>query len=225
MRIFPHHASGNFRIARAAKNRNNPQAMSKTYQDPDDPQRNALRQQIAEAGMTATELSKAIGRGKDYVRDYLAARKEDFSRSEWDSIRALLRSKTSAAAPEGQVAVVGYVGAGAAMQLYSEGQGPFDFVDAPDGSTDDTVAVEIRGESLGALFDQWLVYYDDVRDPPGASLVGHLCVVGLLDGRVLVKKLQRGQLPGHFNLLSNTEAPIYDVEVAWAAKVKNMTPR
>ena len=127
--------------------------------------------------------------------------------------------------PASQVPVIGYVGAGAKTNLFNEGQGPFDFVDAPDGSTESTVAVEIRGESLGALFDQWLVFYDDVKDPPVFSLVGHLCVVGLPDGRVLVKKLQRGQLPGRFNLISNTEAPIYDVEVTWAARVKAMTPR
>jgi transcriptional regulator with XRE-family HTH domain len=126
---------------------------------------------------------------------------------------------------QAQVPLVGYVGAGAAMTLFSEGQGPFDFVEAPDGATSATVAVEIRGQSLGELFDQWLVYYDDVHDSPGVSLTGRLCVVGLADGRVLVKKLQRGQLAGRFNLLSNTEPPIYDAEVVWAAKVKQLTPR
>ena len=123
------------------------------------------------------------------------------------------------------VPLVGYVGAGALAHIFADAQGPFDEVDAPEGSTDSTVAVEIRGESLGALFDQWLVYYDDVRDPPGRDLMGKLCVVGLADGRILIKKLTRGQLPGHFTLLSNVEPPIYDVLVDWAARVKNMTPR
>lgn len=52
------------------------------------------------------------------------------------------------------VPVVGYVGAGAAAILFGEGQGPFDEVAAPEGSTEHTVAAEIRGESLGPLFDQ-----------------------------------------------------------------------
>lgn len=124
-----------------------------------------------------------------------------------------------------RVPIVGYVGAGAETLLFSEGQGPFGYVEAPDGSTEKTVAVEIRGTSLGELFDQWLVFYDDVHDPPTPSLIGQLCIVGLPDGRVLVKKLQRGQLEGRFNLLSNTEPPIYDVKIVWAAKVKAMTPR
>ena len=124
-----------------------------------------------------------------------------------------------------QIPLVGHVGAGSEALLYSAGQGPFDEVDAPDGSTDATVAVEVRGESLGALFDRWLVFYDDVRDPPGSKEIGKLCVVGLTDGRVLVKKLVRGQLPGLFTLLSNVEPPIYDVAVEWAARVTTMQPR
>lgn len=124
-----------------------------------------------------------------------------------------------------QSPLIGYVGAGAEAHLFADGQGPFDMVDAPDGSTDATVAVEIRGESLGSFFDRWLVFYDDVRDPVTSDLVGKLCVVGLPDGRVLIKKLMRGQQKGLFTLHSQFEPPIYDVGVIWAAKVKTMVPR
>jgi transcriptional regulator with XRE-family HTH domain len=123
------------------------------------------------------------------------------------------------------VPLVGYVGAGAETHLFADGQGPFDQVEAPEGASETTVAVEIRGESLGALFDQWLIFYDRVERPVTSDLIGRLCVVGLADGRILVKKLRYGQLHGHYNLISNTEAPIYDVEIAWAARVKQMTPR
>jgi transcriptional regulator with XRE-family HTH domain len=123
------------------------------------------------------------------------------------------------------VPLVGYVGAGSLATVFSDGQGPFDEVPAPDGATDSTVCVEIRGESLGALFDRWLIFYDEVRDPPRAAWIGKLCVIGCADGRVLVKKLARGQLPGHYTLLSNTEPPIYDVLIDWAAPVKTMQPR
>lgn len=123
------------------------------------------------------------------------------------------------------VPLVGYVGAGAAAAFFADGQGPFDEIDAPPGANENTVAVEIRGESLGALFDQWLVFYDDVHDPPHPGMLKQLCVCGLADGRILIKKLVKGQLPGHFNLLSNTEPPIYDVIVEWAAIVTSMRPR
>ena len=126
---------------------------------------------------------------------------------------------------ENTVPVVGYVGAGASMNLFSEAQGELDRVRSPDGATKDTVAVEVRGSSLGELFNQWLVYYDKVYDPPSSNLVGRLCVVGLADGRVLVKQIKPGQIDGHWNLMSNTEPPIYDAVVMWAARVKQMTPK
>ena len=92
--------------------------------------------------------------------------------------------------------LVGYVGAGAIAHFYADGQGPFDEVAAPDAASAKTVAVQIRGHSLGALFDNWLVFYDDVRDPPGDDLVGRMCVCGLADGRVLIKALKRSQIAG-----------------------------
>jgi transcriptional regulator with XRE-family HTH domain len=122
------------------------------------------------------------------------------------------------------VPVVGYVGAGATTHFYADQQ-EFDDVPAPEGSTSNTVAVEIRGDSLGSFFDRWLVFYDDVRRPVTADLVGKLCVVGLEDGRVLIKKVQRSQTEGLFHLISQFEAPILDVPIDWAARVKNMVPR
>jgi hypothetical protein len=127
--------------------------------------------------------------------------------------------------PAPKVPVAGYVGAGAEAHFYAVAQGDLDEVDAPDGSTKETVAVEIRGDSLGTFFDRWLVFYDDVRSPVTPDLVGKLCVVGLRDGRVLIKKLQRSRIHGQFNLVSQTEPPIADATVDWAARVKSMTPR
>ena len=121
--------------------------------------------------------------------------------------------------------VVGYVAAGAEARFFTD-QGDIDEVPAPDGSSDETVAVEIRGESLGALFDRWLIFYDDVHRPVTPDQIGRLCVVGLRDGRIMVKKVQKSRgRQGLFHLLSNTEAPLLDVEIEWAARVKNMVPR
>lgn len=121
------------------------------------------------------------------------------------------------------VPLVGYVSAGIA-HFFSD-QGDLDEVAAPDGSTDTTVAVEIRGDSLGALFDRWLVFYDDVKRPVTTDQIGRLCIVGLADGRTLIKKIQKARGKGLYHLLSNTEGPILDVEIEWAARVKNMVPR
>lgn len=125
----------------------------------------------------------------------------------------------------GLVPLVGYVGAGAEAYFFGDGS-KLDDVKAPAGATEETVAVEVRGESLGPLFDRWLAFYDDVHRPVSPDQIGKLCVVGLRDGRILVKKIQRSRArAGLFHLLSNTEAPILDVEIEWAAKVINMVPK
>lgn len=129
-------------------------------------------------------------------------------------------------ADSGTVEMVGYVGAGAQTHRYAVGQGALERVPRPAGSTDNTVALQIMGDSLGELFDRWLVFYDEVRTPITQELFGKLCVVGLPDDRVLIKKVQRSRtMPGRFDLLSNTEDPIEGVEIAWAAKVKHLVPR
>lgn len=123
------------------------------------------------------------------------------------------------------VPLVGYVGAGAEAHFYALSDGELDRVPAPDGATPDTVAVEVRGESLGALFQRWIVYYDEVRSPVTPDMHGQLCVVGLSNDRVLVKQIRPSKTAGLYDLLSNTEDPMRAVAVAWAAKVKSMVPR
>lgn len=179
------------------------------------------------AGLSLESLSEIVGISVSQLSRFESGKREPRV-AEIQRIADALGVDSSSLLPDAEVRtvpLVGFVGAGATANLFAEGQGPFDEVEAPEGATDQTVAVEIRGESLGALFDQWLVFYDDVHDPPTGRLLRKLCVVGLPDGRVLVKRLERGQLPGRFNLLSNTEPPIYDVDVEWAAQVRAMTPR
>lgn len=122
------------------------------------------------------------------------------------------------------VAVVGFVGAGAVAVLHPEGQGPFDHVEPPADRTASTVALEIQGVSLGPILDRALVFYDDVRSPVTPDLHGRLCVVGLKDGRVLIKMLKPAT-DGRFHLLSNSaDPPMLDEEVEWAARVKDIRP-
>jgi transcriptional regulator with XRE-family HTH domain len=129
-------------------------------------------------------------------------------------------------APEGTVPIIGYIGAGARVHYYHDvSPGDLDEAPAPAGLTPKTVALEVRGEGLGRIFDRWLVYFDDVRSPPSPNLLGRLCVAELSDGRVLVKKLNRGKVSGAFDLVSEIAEPIRDVTLAWAVRVKNLAPR
>lgn len=124
------------------------------------------------------------------------------------------------------ISVVGHVGAGSEAHFYGEGQGPLGEAPAPEGSTPQTIAVEVRGDSLGSFFDGWLVCYDDVRSPVTDDLLGRLCVVGLEDGRVLVKMVSRSKTDrDRFDLHGQFGEPILDVQIGWAAPVKTIVPR
>jgi hypothetical protein len=63
------------------------------------------------------------------------------------------------------------------------------------------------------------VYFDEVRSAVTPDLLGHLCVVGLEDGRVLIRTVEAGITPGRFDLRSDFGLTIRDIAVVWATKV------
>lgn len=127
--------------------------------------------------------------------------------------------------PRHMVKVKGYVGAGSQAHYYAVDPGDLGEIEGDDKTTDQTLALVIIGKSLGKFFDHWYVFYDDVRSPITEDLIGELCVVGLADDRVLIKKIRRNGTA--FDLISNaeSEAPIKNVKIEWAAKVKNIAPQ
>ncbi|MEN6306014.1 MAG: helix-turn-helix domain-containing protein [Armatimonadia bacterium] len=147
----------------------------------------------------------------------------------WDALRALATAYNYGHIDERAVLTVpliGFVSAGAAVNLYAEGQGPLDEVEMPPGGSEHTVAVEVRGDSMtGVADDQYIIYYDDRRDAVHEGLYGKLCVVGLANNTVLVKKLAPGRQLGRYDLYSTSGAPLFDQEVVWAAKVEWIKPR
>jgi hypothetical protein len=124
-----------------------------------------------------------------------------------------------------KVPVLGYVGAGSTAHFYDVHHGELDEVPPPEGASESTVAVEIRGHSMGPFFNHWLVFYDNVQRPVTDDMVGDLCMVGLKDGRVLLKQIQASRMKGLFNLISATEKPIENVAIEWAARVNSMSRR
>lgn len=184
---------------------------------------NWVRSGLDKDGKTQTGLATAIGVKQPQISRMLAGDRK-IKLTEIPRIAAYLGVPPPERA-QFTVPLVGYVGAGAAAHFFAEAQGPFADVTAPEGSTEDTVGVEIQGDSLGAFFDRWIVFYDDVRRPVTNDLIGKLCVVGLSDDRVLIKKLIKSNDKKRFHLISLTEEPILDVIVDWAARVKTMVPR
>lgn len=124
---------------------------------------------------------------------------------------------------DGRVRVVGAVGASSdEAHFYGEASDdPGYTVPAPSDATSDTVAVEIRGDSLGPAFRNALAFYDNRHEPIDPSLYGQLCIVGLENGQVLIKIPKPAFEPGRFHLFPNYgNDVIMDAKVVWAAKVK-----
>lgn len=187
-----------------------------------------------------TELSAATeaGLGRDAIRDIRRKPKTVPSITTLERLAPVLGttpwwlafghgSETSPGQDDAEwrvVPVVGYVGAGAAAHYYAVSQGGLDDAPAPDDSTDRTVAVEIRGDSLGPLFDRWLAFYDDLHNPVGPETIGQLCIVGVTEDRVLIKRVRKGR-GNTYDLISvSSETDEVGVEIAWAARIKSMSP-
>ena len=189
------------------------------------------------AGWSQAKLGEEVGAGQTTISSWERARTEP-TREDVQRIAAVLNvdvaelelapdpaAPTIHRHPARMVPLVGYVGAGAQAHYYASADEGLGEVDGPDDANERTVAVEIRGSSLGPLFETWLVFYDDVCSPVTPDLHGRLCVVGLPDDRVLVKRIRPARTPGFFHLESNTEPTMPDELVAWAARVRSMTPR
>jgi hypothetical protein len=121
--------------------------------------------------------------------------------------------------------IIGYVGVGARAHLYAVAPEDLEEIEVPVLATETTVALEIRGNSMGSHFNHWLVLYDDLREPATPDLMGELCVVALKDNRIVVKQLQQGGAQGVFNLISEAGPAIRNAGVVWAQNVKAMIPR
>lgn len=126
------------------------------------------------------------------------------------------------------VPVVGYVGAGAAVELvdpYPKGGGLREAPCPPGANPKKTVAVIVRGDSQAPTIpDGWIIFYSRDPEPDLSSVVNKLCVVKVVDGPVLLKQVRRGYTPGKFNLLSANAPMIEDVALEWAAPSRGMIP-
>lgn len=126
------------------------------------------------------------------------------------------------------VPVVGYVGAGAAVHPfddYPHGDG-MDHVERPPFVSGRAVAVEVRGDSLlPTAEDGWRLIYTGEKTIVEDEVLNRICVVQLVDGGMLVKRVMRGSKPQRYHLVSTNAPIIEDVEIAWAARVKAIIPR
>jgi transcriptional regulator with XRE-family HTH domain len=126
-----------------------------------------------------------------------------------------------------EIPVIGYVGAGAAVYPVDDlAKGDaYDTVERPPFVKGSAVAVEVRGDSLVPVAeDGWRLIYSGERTIMEDEVLNRLCVVELIDGRMLVKRIVRGSKPQRYHLISTNAPMIEDAEIVWAAKVKAIVP-
>ena len=170
--------------------------------------------------------SLLAGKGETFVRD-LVKRGQKPSVENLRALAAVLDVSVSFLSGEEEftVPIVGRVAANADGQiLYSEGDGFLGETKVPSGASERSVAVEVEGHSMGFIADGALVYYENRSDPPTDDMLGHIVVVGLTDGRALLKRLLRGSQPGLYDLESINGPILRDQVVEWAAHIDSIVP-
>lgn len=186
-----------------------------------------IREGLKKPGKTQSGLAATLKRAPSAITALLKGGRELKAR-EIRLIAAYLEVTPPRFEPD-DVPVIGLAGAGPdGTVLFSTGDGNLGAAPVPPGWTEETVALEVRGNSMrGIAFDGWYIYYDNRQAPLSDDMLGEPCVIGLSDGRVLVKVPFRGRLPGRFDLESSNPAfpTMRDVPVEWAALVTAIVPR
>lgn len=175
---------------------------------------------LRKSGKSRIGLAKALGRSPSVITEMLRknGKRRHIKSDEIEKIREYLEL-------DPVVPIVGSVGASSEEVYYGENaDDPAEYAPAPSNASPETVAVVVRGESLGRGFNGWLAYYNDRRSPITPDLYNVPCVVALDDGRVLIKT-PRPAPGGRFHLLSiGTGEIIHDAKLIWAARVILMQP-
>jgi phage repressor protein C with HTH and peptisase S24 domain len=196
------------------------------------PLANRIKSLRTERGENQTEFGFVVGATQATVSRWEAGSEPDhdklviLAKLAGVTLDQLLASE-HVASDQNMIQVVGYVGAGAAVYPYDDepkGSG-FATVERPPFVTGQAVAVEVRGDSLIPVAeDGWRLVYAGDQTVIEDEVLNRLCVVKLIDGRLLVKRLLRGSQPQRYHLLSTNAPMIEDVEVEWAARVKAIIP-
>jgi repressor LexA len=185
-----------------------------------------LRRLTDELGFDQYEIAERLGVSQGTVSRWIAG-STDPRGSSRDAIFDLAREQGLINHPEAEtVPIVGRVGADpTGAILYSDGQGTGDTAMIPPGADASCVAVEVAGDSMGLRApDGSLIFYNERRDPPNESMIGHLVIVGLPSGEVLVKRLLRGGVPDRYDLESVVGSIRQNERVDWAAHIVSIVP-
>lgn len=178
----------------------------------------------------ASEVSRATGKTTTRQTMMRIEKGDRGLTNEWiQTISAALGVRpTDLIAEVYPVPVVGRVGAGAEVYLvddYPKGGGLYT-VACPEGmSPDETVAVEVEGDSMAPTISAgWLLFYSRNHRAVPTEALYETCIVKLSDdGPVLVKRVIPG--PNSKFTLESTNAPSkHGASLEWATPVERFMP-
>lgn len=182
-----------------------------------------LRTALESANMGQAQLSRLLTERLGRSVDRAAVNKiisglRKVSADELLAIEEILGVSFQKDAPR-RIPLKRYVGAGGEVcPALDDGNGDDDYIDAPPGLTGEVVAAVIRGESMFPRYDDGNIIMWSRQLPP-QELLHREAVVGLADGRILVKIINRGSANGLWTLNSFNAPPIVDQVIEWAAPI------
>ncbi|WP_238240986.1 helix-turn-helix domain-containing protein [Methylobacterium isbiliense] len=123
--------------------------------------------------------------------------------------------------------VVGEVVRGGRVRFFSPETPTLLVAPAPFDATIDTVALVVTdGDALpGVAEERWFVYHGTRRHGLPEDWIGDLCVVGLPDNVVLVRRPFHGRRAGTYDLFTLGTEPLLGTEIIWSAKIDWIKPR
>lgn len=193
---------------------------------------------LKELGMGAIKAATSVGVPRDTVRDLIRGQKNSVRNDKVDDLaralrvlpgplarNELVRLGEEEAPPWPKVGFTGRVGAGgSAINVEMDPDDARRSFPIIAGAPTTLRIAELDGDSLGALFNGWMVVYGQPVLFKDNLPYGNLCLVLTTDGEMTVKWLEKTRKRGV--KLIDAAGMVYrdGVELQWAAPVVGMRP-
>jgi transcriptional regulator with XRE-family HTH domain len=201
--------------------------------------RTRILERLAATDKKRVPVSVAIGKGRDYLSNFLNGEKNSIAMEVLPRLAEELEcpveffidpgaNENLPQASPGEVLlpIRGYVGASPDGRIiFAHGDEIRDYALMPEGATPRSVGLLVNGHSMRGVADEGaIIFFDDQRTPPSPDMLGHVVVVETESGDVLVKRLLKGSRRGVYDLESIVGPTLADQRLRWAAHINSIVP-